>query len=322
MKAAGHLIESTRAIEWNYDPVNESHILFAIQPKGKDLTGRRMPVATMATHRIWQVISYAAAQAQVQDRIRFYQMISEQPDFRGSAGQMFERFVLSWLASDANVDPLRCIPAAPGLILNIPACGKERTYFFGSKTALKEKAKLDEFPVCLLPISKTHAAVDAIVLTNELIITIQVTISDLHSAKGSGFDGIQQPEIRRGRSLRHVFITDKERNAKSLRGQKLSELPNDILLHSGIFDVGHITLEYMRAFDEKKVSRSWLHVIGAYWGIISNVLLKIVVWISTMKVVCSPILSPSTPQCRYFAFGRDTLSLYLSQKWPEIESVP
>jgi hypothetical protein len=64
----------------------------------------------------------------------------------------------------------------------------------------------------------------------------------------------------------------------------LSDLPKGILVYSAVFDVGRseITLELMEAFDEKKVSGSWLHAMGAYWVKISNTLAKIV-WTSTMS---------------------------------------
>jgi hypothetical protein len=270
MRAAGRLIKLTCGAEWNFDLANESHLLFAIQPKGKDLSGRMTPIAAAATDRIWEIISYATAQAQVEDRIKFYKLISWQPEFRGAAGQMFERFVLSWLASGPNVDPLGCSPADPELsALNIPACGGEQTYFFGTTTALKKLAKLDEFPICLLPISKTLIAVNAIVITKELIITIQVTISDHHSAKKEGFNDVMKSAVRRGRGLRHAFITDSHHSAESLRGQTLSGLPEEISLYSGVFDVRSLTfdhVEHMRALDEKKVGPGcmglWLVLIG------------------------------------------------------------
>jgi hypothetical protein len=263
MRAAGHLIARARTIEWNYDPVNESDIVFAIQPKGKDETGRRMPIAGMATDRIWEIISYAAAKAHVQGRISFYQTISEDPDFRGSAGKMFGRFFLSWLASGPDVNPLDCSPAKLGSsVLNIPACGEEQTSFFGSKTVLK-RSELDDskLPVCLLPISQTFAGVNAIIFTNEFFITVQVTISDKDGAKGIGFTGIKEsisPHIREHRNWCHVFITDNDRKAESLRGQTLSDLPKDISVYSGVFHLDRITLAHLQAFDEKKVSGSHL----------------------------------------------------------------
>ncbi len=66
-------------------------------------------ITEMATDHIKTIISYAAADAKAQERIKFYHTISTQPGFRASAGEMFERFVLSWLYAQSNVEPIRCI---------------------------------------------------------------------------------------------------------------------------------------------------------------------------------------------------------------------
>jgi hypothetical protein len=63
-----------------------------------------------------------------------------------------------------------------------------------------------------------------------------------------------------------VFITDNDFKATSLRDQTLSYLPEDrdIFVYSAVFDVGRpdITRADLKAFDEKDVSRSWLHAIA------------------------------------------------------------
>jgi hypothetical protein len=57
----------------------------------------------------------------------------------------------------------------------------------------------------------------------------------------------------------HVFITDDDFKAKSLRDQTLSYVPEDrdIFVYSAVFDVGRsdITRERLVAFDEKKGHR-------------------------------------------------------------------
>ena len=226
----------------------------------------------MATNYIRDIILYAAAEVDANELIRFYHLISKIPDFRASAGNMFERFVLSWLSSDPNAPLLICSPAAASdpdnPVLEIPACGMERTSFFGSYTALK-KARVDQLPLCLLPTSQTFAAVDAIIYTEDSIITVQVTISNEHSAKGDGLTAIEKAipsRIKKNRKWCHVFITDNDKNATSLRGQTLSDLPKRFSIYSGVFDIGQLTRARtsIEAFDEKRVSRSWLHANGAY----------------------------------------------------------
>jgi hypothetical protein len=281
------------------------YILFSIQPRDQTPSGRMVPIAEVSTNRIKEMISYAAASVTTQERFHFYQTISSQPLFKACAGQMFKRFVLSWLASlhkgslSLHCTPhtphaphtLRtpCIPATPP-VLEISAYGEEYTYFFSSLAALKEKAGMDK-PLCLLPTSQTLVAVDAIILTKSNIITVQVTISRSHSTKKDGLKEIKKSlphSLIKNCKWCHVFITDDYVKAESLRGQTLSDLPNNIFIYSVVFDVGQldITHAHLEAFDKKKVSVFWLHVISAYWGITVtsnlNMLAKIV-WTLTMS---------------------------------------
>ncbi len=71
-------------------------------------------------------------------------------------------------------------------------------------------------------------------------------------------------EQKKKRYLCHVFITDNENKASSLRGQTLSDLPAHIGVYSAVFSIGQsgITSERMRALDEVRVSESWLHAMS------------------------------------------------------------
>jgi hypothetical protein len=239
-----------------------AHILFSVRPGDESEDGRRTLVAEIATDHIKEIISYAAADALARKRIEFYQKMSNQPMFKSSAGQMFERFVLSWLASHPSAVPLQCTPSTFRTTPEIPACGEERTVFFGSLTALKKKVKVvnDALPWCFLPTSQTPDAVDAIVFTNKFIITVQVTIAEVHSTNRKCFDDIEESirGIRNKRKWCHVFITDDNCKARSLRGQTLSDLPKSIFVYSAVFDVGRldITRVHVESFDEKKVSET------------------------------------------------------------------
>ena len=258
----------------NFNAITVSHVLFSIRPEVERKGGRRVMVAEMATDHIKTIISYAAADANAQERIDFYQKISTQPAFRVPAGKMFEGFVLSWLYARSNVEPIHCF-ATGQPVLEIPACGEKQTTFFDGKSRLRIVNGDKLLPLCLLPISKSFPTADAIVITNEFIITIQVTISDQHSAKKSGFDAIKNliPTDLKRNNWRHVFITDDDDRASSLRNQTLLELPEGTVVYSGVFDIGQtgVTRKHMEAYNKKKeVSGSWLHGIGAYWGITSN----------------------------------------------------
>ncbi|KAI9456403.1 hypothetical protein BJY52DRAFT_564652 [Lactarius psammicola] len=238
----------------NFNATEVSHILFSIRPEVQERGGRRILVAEMATDHIKAIISYAAAEAEAQERIKFYQKISTQPGFRVSAGKMFEGFVLNWLYAGLDVVPIRCF-ATGQPDLGIPACGEKQTTFFDIKSGLV-RVKGDKPPLCLLPISKTFPTADAIVITDEFVITIQVTISDRHTVNESGFTLIKDllPDPLKRDNWRHVFITDDDKRAVSLRNQTLCELPEDTIVYSGVFDIGQlgVTHEDMESYDEKK----------------------------------------------------------------------
>ncbi|KAH9074292.1 hypothetical protein EDB83DRAFT_1952444 [Lactarius deliciosus] len=246
-----------------------SHLLFSIRPNNKTTAGRALRDRDMATDRIKAMISYAAAAAKAEDRHKFFRTITNNwpRDFRASADQMFKKFVLSWLSADPNIMPLDCCPAAPGPPdLQIPACGKKQTTYFSGLTALKE-VEVDNLPLCLLPTPQTPIAADAIILTDRFIITIQVTIYYKHSVKGSDLADIKDsipPGVREDRDWCHVFITNDNTRAYSLRRQTLGDLPENIRVFSTVFDVrrSDIAVENIKTFDENKVSGSWLHSIG------------------------------------------------------------
>jgi hypothetical protein len=278
MQAARDFVKDPSIIKVEFDPTRALHVLFSIKPLE---AGRWVSVKEIATNRTDEIILNAAADARAQERTNFYRTISTQPIFKNFAGQMFEKFVLSWLASHSDVEPIHCTPAKSRQPpLQIPACGKERTSFFPSLTALKNVA-LDELPLCLLPTFKTFTAADAIIVTDKkFIITLQVVTSYTRGVERDSFVDIKNSlprGVEKNCRLCHVFVTDDIGKAKSLRHQTLSDLPRGIHVYAGIFDVGRseITPEHMKAFDRLKVSRSWLHAMGAYFWEISSALAKI-----------------------------------------------
>ncbi|KAH9178312.1 hypothetical protein EDB89DRAFT_1166852 [Lactarius sanguifluus] len=254
--AAGVFVKDPLTIP-KFNKSKVSHLLFSIRPESQNRKGRRRQIPEMATDHIKMIILYAAAEAKAQDRIYFYQTISTQPEFSAPANKMFKAFVLCWLYARPNVEPLRCF-ATDQPDLEIPACGEKQTTFFDSKNGLRTVNR-NKLPLCLLPISAHFTTADAIVITGESIITIQVTLSDQHSAEGSGVDEINKlvPGRLKRDKLRHVFVTNDDNMAASLRNQTFTKTPENILVYSGVFDIGRsgVTREHMEVFNEKKNSK-------------------------------------------------------------------
>ncbi|KAH8979221.1 hypothetical protein EDB86DRAFT_2836070 [Lactarius hatsudake] len=186
-KTAGDFVMDPLPIT-KYNESKVSHLLFSIRPENQSRIGRKAQVLEMATDHIKAIISYAAADAEAQDQINFFEKISTHPDFKVPVGKMFEVFVLSWLYAHQNVEPLSCF-ATGQAVLEILACGKKQTTFFSSKATLIEG---NQPPFCLLPTAQNFTTADAIVITNEFVITIQVTVSDKHDAKKRGFNKIKE----------------------------------------------------------------------------------------------------------------------------------
>ncbi|KAI9441166.1 hypothetical protein BJY52DRAFT_502957 [Lactarius psammicola] len=255
VKNAANSFVKNPPITPKFDETKVSHILFSIRPKKEDREGRMTQIPEIATDHIKTIISYAAADAKAQERIDFYQTISTQPGFMAAAGEMFQGFVLSWLYARSGVPPIRCI--ATGMLdLQIPACGVDQTTFFGSKGGLTKVNGDRKDPLCLLPTSKNFPFADAVVITNEYIITIQVTVSYRHTANESGFTYIKDllPSFLKRDKWRHVFITDNDDKAVSLRNQTLSGVPEDAVVYSGVFDIGRsgVTREDMEAYNNER----------------------------------------------------------------------
>ncbi|KAH9000114.1 hypothetical protein EDB92DRAFT_2100302 [Lactarius akahatsu] len=267
-------IDFVKSANPNFDQSKVSHHLFSVRPVGQSRAGREDQIAEIATDHIRDIISYAAADASAQVRIDFFQMMSTHPSFKAPAGTMFEGFVLSWLYARPDAEPFRCI-ATNQAELEIPACGKEQTTFFDRNSVLTKKDVngWDKSPLCLLPKPKNFPTANAIVITDEFVITIQVTISNEHGAKKEGFDEIKKiiptflqnkkNKPKQKKPWRHVFITHSDSGAEFLREQNLPGLPDGTLVFSGVFDIlrSGVKSKHMEAFNKrKKQSRNSMEV--------------------------------------------------------------
>ena len=245
-EAARHFVKESPTTWADLDRILLFHTLFSVRPRGDSQGARRIPVADIATDRIMAIISYAAAASPPHQQWAFYRYIISQHMLlrwftASTAGYLFTKLVLTWLSSGLGVGTLLCTSIGwPDL--RLPACGEKQTTYFRDLDALN-KIKVDTFPFCLLPRYPSTHPVDAIILTDQFIITIQVTISHTpgHSARQGGFTAITDSlptYIRDGRNWCHVFITDEEWKVQRLRGQNLSSLWDDIHVYSGVYDIG------------------------------------------------------------------------------------
>lgn len=230
----------------NSDPTLVSHQLFVVRPG----TSRRCAKVEFASNHVLGFVSRAYASHDYASRSKFYKMISAHNWFGASAGYIFETGVLLWLRhppSPPARDYIPCHRASPtrgSPDLNIPAC-RENIRHFSKVEELGKVDEKDERPMCLVPFSTTFPTLDAIILTDNAVITVQMTISSKHSAKQVGFKKVYDSLPIRfllGRQRCHVFLTDTEEKAKSLQNQKVQDIPGKMKInfYSAFLNFGNV----------------------------------------------------------------------------------
>lgn len=193
----------------------------------------------------------------------FYKAISRHAWFGTSAGCILETHVLLWFRYTPAQDCLQCTHAVDSLpLLDIPVCGKNMVFF--SKASDLKDIDEHECPKCLVSVSQTFPTCDAIVLTNNFVITVQMTTTSECNAKNIGFEEVYEclPSKFLDKCQRcHVFLTDTEAKVDLLREQKLMEMPEKMTIHvySAFFNIDQwdsiLTKEHVEELDNDIVSR-------------------------------------------------------------------
>ncbi|KAI0290641.1 hypothetical protein B0F90DRAFT_591568 [Multifurca ochricompacta] len=192
-------------------------------------------------------------------QIRFYNMVSNHLWFKGSAGYMFETIVLAWLCANSESSRTPAQSASPQL--TIPMC--QGCCMLSSKEQHDLGDLNDrETPFCVIPVSKAFPSVDAMIITDNHIITIQVTVASKHSVKSTGFLQIVNKFPKGFQMFRkwcHVFVTDRAKNAASLLTtwtERDLELDGDINIpiYSAVLDVN----DFCRIQSEEERKESWV----------------------------------------------------------------
>ncbi|KAH9030527.1 hypothetical protein EDB85DRAFT_1429344 [Lactarius pseudohatsudake] len=208
-----------------------SHRLFAVRPT-KD--SRQDVTAEFASRHLLGFVSRAYAERDRAIRLSFYKQISGHAWFSTSAGRIFETHVLIWSRYSSAENCLPCTPAVEASpLLSIPACGKNME-FFSKAEDLKDMVDEHERRRYLVPVSQTFPTLDAIFITHESVITVQMTVSSKHDAKKVGFDKVYKnipSSVLAKRRKCHVFLADTEDKANLLREQKLTDLPKNMVIH-------------------------------------------------------------------------------------------
>jgi hypothetical protein len=218
-----------------------SHILVTLRPKIPD---RFTGVMAIETDFLRDFVHQAWKQQEAKKQVSFYNLISGHPWLSGSKGYIFEKFVKDFLIDHPTSKGLQCTARDPTMsqpLDVIPVCKSKQ--IFDGKTKLGDVTKLGlEFPSLWLPASKIHAFADALIFTEKHIISIQATVSARHTADPAKLKVLENAipkQFQEQRSWCHVFVTDREFTAESLRKQKL-KLPEHVNVYSSVLNVAKV----------------------------------------------------------------------------------
>jgi hypothetical protein len=183
--------------------------------------------------------------------------ICKHPKLKGAAGYMLETFFYAWFLGAAGSGDMSCVGVSGASSIQIPVI-KETIEFGGyskmkkraKKKAKTEKMELDkhQFPFGFIPTSSTQPTFDAVAFTDRDIITIQITVSPTHNINPRGFEQLKDyipGSFLKSRAWHHVFVTNDDDNAESLRGQKMPIIEEEgISLHSAVLDVSQLGVNF------------------------------------------------------------------------------
>jgi hypothetical protein len=240
-----------------------SRQLFVVEPTEES---RHRETLRFASEHILGLVARAYATHDHVVRQTFYKTASGHAWYGASVGRIFRTSALLWLRYPPINDSLQCFPAS-GMVrppeLEIPAC-REKMEFFSKVDELKNVDEHESL-LCLVPVLQTFPTLDAIIITTDSVISIQMTVAGRHDAKMIGLWKVYNaftPEFRHKKRNRfHVFLTDTEDKAQSLRTQKVKDevATEGIHLYSAFikFEVldSIITVERFNDLETKRVSR-------------------------------------------------------------------
>jgi len=246
--------------------------LFVVRP----ISGSRSKVTVnIGSGHLAGILSRAYADCSHVDRLRFYNTINENEWFSSSLAYIFETHILLWFRHAPAHQFIPCTPSPPAMVassqLKIPVCRADMQ-FFNNEEELKH-VDTKGLPKCLVPATQTFPTFDAFVITDNSIIAVQMTVATSQTASLTRFEMVYASLPRNVRARRrkyHVFVTDTEEKAKSLREKKFQDFPSDIDRYSASVDVDQLksifTTERVIKLNKDRVSIFWLYACDlAYW---------------------------------------------------------
>ena len=274
LQAASELIKNAGHFT-DFQVPSAMHQIFVVRPSPDS---REIASVEFGTNHLRDIVARAYAQryGQLDHAVRysFYRTIREHSCFASPARQMFEIHLLLWLCQDSH-NTLSCT----GLAASSPPLQISMSWnnlrFFNKVEELKDISETQQ-SMCLVPTSRTFPTLSAVILTGYAVITVQITFALKHDMKEEEFDLIYKnlpPDLLAKQPGRyHVFITDKAINARSLREQNQTQVPNGTLVYSTVIGVERMesmspaTEESVDALEKARVSMNLFCAILVFIG--------------------------------------------------------
>jgi hypothetical protein len=266
VKAANDLIKSGLRFDV-FSKESRTHKIFVVLPVPN--TKRQAANLTFGSNHLRGIVARTYAQQTNVAQLAFYRTIHGHPWFSSPAVKMYEIHVLLWFQYSQDKTFWPCTGADTAFPqIQLPACPGNLMFFTEVEELQDIKEPESRCPLCVVPTSATFPSFDAFVLTDDAIITLQITISGRPDTKKQGFQDLHKnlpADFLAKRSQRyHIFIAEEEDNAKKLREQSHTHIPKDTFVYSAVIpvkDLGSIpvTEERIAALERARVRIYWLY---------------------------------------------------------------
>ncbi|KAF8260034.1 hypothetical protein EI94DRAFT_1749735 [Lactarius quietus] len=229
------------------------HDIFVVRPSPKS---RRMVTVDFGTNRLREIVTCTYAKQNHAGRQEFYKTIRGDPLFSSLERHLFKIHILLWFwhARTSPEEHLMCNDdVGYGPQISISACPGNLKFF--SRPEDLQKMDHPTSPMCLVPTSPMFPTIDAVVLTDSNVITVHITIAPNCDSKEPEFDliydNIPADMLVERPGRYHVFITDREFNAKSLLEQKPTQIPKRTKVCATVVDIGQLDSKALLVTEER-----------------------------------------------------------------------
>ncbi|KAN0134263.1 hypothetical protein V8E53_007761 [Lactarius tabidus] len=262
VKAANDLIKSDLRFDV-FSKESPTHKIFVVLPVPN--TKRQAANLKFGSNHLRGIVARTYAQQSNVAQLAFFRTIHGHPWFSSPAGKMYEIHILLWFQYSQDKTSWPCTGADTTFPhFQLPACPGNLQFFTKAEELEEIKEPESGRPLCVIPTSATFPSFDAFVLTDDAIITLQITISDRPNTKKQGFQDLRKNLsanlLAKRSQWYHIFITEKEDYAKELREQNLAHVPKDTFVYSAVIPVEDlesvlVTEERVAALERARVRK-------------------------------------------------------------------